>query len=117
MEIPGPDIVATEVPLDSLEGTPRSLVKAALSAGWTVKATRSLGPRMPRTSNQPAERVGTLALVGVAERVEGTWRFVAYWNARDGWDVVLARPGWGLAPSNTIELRDTFKAFSARQEA
>lgn len=95
-----------EVPLDTLAGTSKSLATAALRAGYEVEAKRFSGQRVPRQPQQERVHVTTTVLVGVA----GEWGFFAAHNPRDGWDVVLYRPGWPRTMSSVTALRATFKA-------
>jgi hypothetical protein len=104
--MPPPDVLATDVPADTLEGTAKSLATAAQRAGYTLRITRALGPRTPRRVNDPVERVPSLALTGVM----GHWRFTAIHTHRDGWDVTLHRPGWPPEPANITRLRTLFAA-------
>lgn len=104
--IPTPDLLATEVPLGSLTGTAKSLALAARRAGYTIRATRALGPRLPRRANDPIERVASLALTGTM----GGWHFTATNTPRDGWDVLLHRPGWPPETANITRLRTLFTA-------
>lgn len=109
--LPKPDIVAQDVPLDTLDGTAASVSRAAQAAGYTVTATRALGPRVPRTTVQPVVRVRLTTIRG---RLGDTgWGFTAAHTPTDGWDVIRYRPGWPALPSSITELRDTFKAQAA----
>lgn len=110
VDLPPPDVLATEVPLASLTGTAKGLAALAERAGYTVRATRALGPRIPKRVNDPVERVASLALTGEADG----WRFAAVVNAKDGWEVLLKRPGWPVDVTNTVALR---KALTAQVPA
>jgi hypothetical protein len=92
--LPAPDVLATEVPLASLTGTAKGLVLAAERAGYTVRAKRALGPRIPKRVNDPVVRQSSLAVLGVM----------------GGWDVTLHRPGWPPEPANVTRLRTLFAA-------
>jgi hypothetical protein len=104
--LPAPDVLATEVPLASLTGTAKGLVLAAERAGYTVRAKRALGPRIPKRVNDPVVRQSSLAVLGVM----GAWSFLAVHGDVDGWDVTLHRPGWPPEPANVTRLRTLFAA-------
>jgi hypothetical protein len=106
MQLPEPDIVAIGVDISSLEGTARSIAEAAQRAGWDVRASRALGPRIPRTPNQPVERTASVAVIGTML----DWRFTAVHTDRDGWDVVIVKPGWPPMPGNVTTLRAMLRA-------
>jgi hypothetical protein len=103
---PPPDVLATAVDESTLAGTAKSLLTAARRAGYTVRATRALGPRAPRQVQQDIERTSSLALTGTM----AGWRFQAINTDRDGWDVVLHRPGWPPEMANVTRLRTLFAA-------
>jgi hypothetical protein len=109
--MPPPDVLATDVDVDTLGGTARGLALAARRAGYTIRATRALGPRAPRRVNDPVERVPSLALVGAM----GGWRFSAVHTDRDGWGVILHRPGWPPEVANVTRLRTLFAAQTPAQ--
>lgn len=104
--LPPPDVLATEADEASLAGTAKGLAAAARRAGYTVRITRALGPRIPRQPQQDIERVPSLALVGAMHG----WRFSAIHTERDGWDVTLHRPGWPPEVANVTRLRTLFAA-------
>lgn len=109
--LPPPDVLATEIDPGTLEGIARGLAAAARRAGYTIRATRALGPRPPRQTHQAIERVASLALTGTM----AGWRFTAINTRRDGWDVTIHRPGWPPEIGNIARLRTLLAAQTPAQ--
>jgi hypothetical protein len=77
-----------EVELGELESTAKSIANAAVAGGYSVRARRLLG-------------ADGLCVVGVA----GGWGFRLSRLQGGTWDVIMYRPGWHVAPGNTVQLR------------
>lgn len=104
--LPDPDITSQEVPVESLAGTAKTIGVAALKAGYTVRATRAIGPRTPRQLQQEIVRASSVAVVGVM----GGFAFQAIKPEHDAWEVVVWRGGWPPEVANTAVLLRTLKA-------
>jgi hypothetical protein len=97
---------AIVVEAGSLVGTAGTIARAAAAAGYTVRATRSIGWRVPRVTGQEVVRQAAVTVSGTM----GGWGFRAQHTERDGWDVIQHRPGWPPASGNTVTLLAVLRA-------
>lgn len=104
--MPAPDVAGIEVPSETLTGAARTIARAAAAAGYTVRATRSIGWRVPRVTGQEVARQAAVTVSGTM----GGWGFRAQHTERDGWDVIQHRPGWPPASGNTVTLLAVLRA-------
>lgn len=108
-----PDVLATEVAIESLASTARSIATQAADLGYRVTAARALGPRLPKVVGQDVVRQSLTIVTGV----RGEFGFKARYGSVDGWDVRIRRPGWPDLESSVAGLRLLLKAQGTKADA